>query len=85
MLNLETGKESIMEVTTENKRYRGFWSSQAFYGQRYRTLKESDLPGFFCEEYGYKPEDLAAIQNLKVGEVWESQDYGMYHTVRRQK
>lgn len=59
--------------------YTCFWDERTFaLGGR----KQVDIH-FFNEENAYEEEEVAAIKNLSVGQVWTSLDYGRDHTVTR--
>ncbi len=69
----------------ENKSYIAYWSQTAFL-LNHPTNKVIDGSNFsenFCDEMGYEKEEVAAIASLKVGELWNSSQYGSLHTVAR--
>ena len=63
--------------------YYAFWDVGAFYSPSGKDTRQILGPALFCDDLGYGEDDIADIAALAVGEVWESPDYGPYHTVRR--
>lgn len=60
-----------------------FWDTGAFYTAIGKDTRQIGGPALFGEALSYSDDDTAGIMALAVGEVWESPDYGPYHTVSR--
>ena len=63
--------------------YYAFWDIGAFYSPTGKDIRQIVGPALFCEALCYDAEDIADIAALAVGEVWESPNFGPYHTVSR--
>lgn len=72
----------------ENKRFVVFHSAGAFVTKEegkdeLRIMEGQEAKEYFSDARGYDEEDIEAINELYVGEMWQSPDYGHYHWVVR--
>lgn len=62
----------------QNK-YLCYWNTEDF---KKGGIEVKDI-SFFTENNGYEKEDIKAITNLSIGEVWEYPEYKKSHIVIR--
>lgn len=72
------GSGERMQVIPNDRRFLAVWSG-VFRDPGSRTVGG----GFFTLAAGYDPEELASIDALAVGQTWQSDTYGLHHTVTR--
>ena len=63
------------------KKFICIWNPDTFEAQQ-EVIQLHDIT-FFTEDKGYSKENIEAISNLEVGEVWICDDYGTSHVVIR--
>jgi hypothetical protein len=61
------------------KVYMAYWSKEAFFNELTNQVAQT----FFTDGLGYDKDEIEAINALEVGETWQSNDYGSYHTAIR--
>jgi hypothetical protein len=88
--------DTVNENSNEDiKEYIGFWSTGSFsvtpgygdsQGSEYQIFHgEDDLLLTIHVDSGYSEEEVKAVSDLSIGEVWKSNHYGTSHMVLRTK
>ncbi|VWC80303.1 hypothetical protein BLA39750_01147 [Burkholderia lata] len=77
-INWRDGSGEQMQVIPNDRRFLAVWTG-VFRDPGSRTVGG----GFFTLTAGYDREELASIDALAVGQTWQSDTYGLHHTVTR--